>query len=202
MAALFAALVDRFEREEATLNALDAAIGDGDHGTTILRGLRAARDRTAAASGSPGEILLDGAAAFQRATGGAGGILFSQIFSGLGNAAGASPALDLGMVARGLSAASAGIQKLGRTKLGAKTMLDAIEPASTALAGGGSVLEAVRAARIGMEATRDMSATLGRARFVADGGRGHIDPGAQSVVVILEELERLFGPNFGSGSAP
>ena len=36
--------VTRFAEIEADLNALDAATGDGDHGATMLKGLRAAAE--------------------------------------------------------------------------------------------------------------------------------------------------------------
>ena len=147
--ALLDALAARFAKEEQALNALDAAIGDGDHGTTILRGMRAAGAAARASTAErPGPLLLEVAAAFQKATGGAGGTLFAQIFKGLGTAAGMAETVDRDAVACGLSAA----------------------------------------AEQGMESTRGMSATLGRARYVAEGGRGHVDPGARSVALMLATL--------------
>lgn len=187
--ALLDALAARFAREEQVLNALDAAIGDGDHGTTILRGMRAAGATARASTAErPGTLLLEVAAAFQKATGGAGGTLFAQIFKGLGTAAGTAETLDRDAVALGLSSAVTLVARLGRARLGGKTMFDALEPASRVLSAGGSLAEATATAEQGMESTRGMSATLGRARYVAEGGRGHIDPGAWSVALILATL--------------
>lgn len=191
----FDALLEIFTREEQPLNALDAQIGDGDHGTTILRGMLAAHTSAhASASLRPGPMLLEAATAFQKATGGAGGTLFAQLFKGLGAAAGEAKALDREIIARGLADACRLVQKLGRARRGDKTMFDALEPASLILTEGKPVADAAAAARSGVEATRDMSAALGRARFVADGGRGHFDPGAWSIALILEELSRQFTP--------
>ena len=67
--AFFARLLEKFTAEMAHLNALDAAVGDGDHGSTMLRGL------TKAASAEEGRR----AKAFMRASGGASGTLFGLI---------------------------------------------------------------------------------------------------------------------------
>lgn len=189
--AFFAALAGLFAQQEQPLNALDAAIGDGDHGTTILRGMRAAAASAAAAAGAaPGAIFSGAGAAFQKATGGAGGTVFAQIFKAIGDAAGDGETIAARELAQGLATASLLVQKLGRARLGGKTMLDALDPAARALAATADLDAAVAAARAGAQATRDMTATIGRARHVSEGGKGHLDPGAQSVVLILEELAR------------
>lgn len=193
--AFFAALAKIFAHEEQPLNALDAAIGDGDHGSTMLRGMLAA-SATAAATNQmlPGAIFIEAGTAFQKATGGAGGTVFAQIFKAIGAASGENQTLSPSSLAQGLTAASAQVQKLGRAHPGGKTMLDALEPAAKVLAASASLNAGVQAARAGAEATKEMTASIGRARFVAEGGKGHLDPGARSVVLILEGLERQDRP--------
>ena len=66
-------------------------------------------------------------------------------------------------------------------------MLDAIVPAARAFIAGGFDL-AARAAADGAEATAAMPARRGRARNVENGGIGCVDPGAASVVLILDVL--------------
>lgn len=199
--ALLGALAEIFAREEQALNTLDTAIGDGDHGTNILRGMRAAAASAQASLGSgPGAILTGAADAFQSATGGAGGTVFAQIFKGLGHAAGTASILETPMIGAGLEAASAAVQKLGRTAPGSKTMLDALEPAAQVLRESGTVTEALAAAREGAQATRGMAAAVGRARYVADGGVGHMDPGARSVVLILTALIQQLDEDPRSGA--
>ena len=79
----------RFADAKDDLNGLDAAIGDGDHGTTIQRGMAAAlqavQTADCATAGAAFKVAGDG---FQRASGGAGGLLFAQIFKSIGQAAG------------------------------------------------------------------------------------------------------------------
>ena len=178
----------RFADAKDDLNALDAAIGDGDHGTTLQRGMAAAlqavKTADCATAGAAFTVAGDG---FQRASGGAGGLLFAQIFKSIGQAAGDGDVAPADL-AKGLAGAETMIARFGRAQRGDKTMLDALGPAADALAGGGDLAQAAAAAQAGAAETRDMAATQGRARFVADGGRGHIDPGAQSVALIIETL--------------
>ncbi|MYA88381.1 MAG: DAK2 domain-containing protein [Boseongicola sp. SB0662_bin_57] len=157
------------------LNALDAAVGDGDHGTTLVRGL------TRAATAEPGRR----AKAFMRASGGASGTLFGLVLHEI------ELHLDGGSdLAKGLERACARICDLGEVRPGDKSLVDSLAPAVGALAGGKPLAEAVSAAEAGRDATRDMHARCGRAQHVEGGGAGHLDPGAVSLVLILEALSR------------
>ncbi|WP_299957552.1 DAK2 domain-containing protein [uncultured Roseobacter sp.] len=156
--------VTRFEALEQELNQLDAATGDGDHGATILKGLRAA----AAFDDAPEK-------AFRKAAGGASGSLFAQIIAALDRAADGAP------LGAALSQAADRIAMLGQAKPGDKTMLDALIPAAAAT----SPDEAAQAAAAGRDATRDMPAKRGRARYVEGAGVGHVDAGATSVAALL-----------------
>lgn len=157
--------VTRFEGMEQELNALDAATGDGDHGTTILKGLRAA----APADDAPEK-------AFRKAAGGASGSLFAQVIAALAKVDGGA---DIGAA---LADAAERITMLGQAQAGDKTMLDALIPAS----GATSLRAAADAAAEGCNATKDMAAKKGRARYVEGAGVGHIDAGATSVAALLD----------------
>lgn len=159
-----ARLVERFEALEPHLNALDAATGDGDHGTTMLKGLRAA----AAATEAPG-------AAFRKAAGGASGTIFSLLVAALTEANAES-------LPDALKAAATKIAQIGGARAGDKTMLDALLPAALAA---NATTAAAAAAWHGAEATRPMAAKRGRARYVEGAGVGHLDAGAVSVAEIL-----------------
>jgi len=157
-------LVDRFVELEPQLNALDAATGDGDHGTTMLKGLRAA----AAAPDTP-------ALAFRTASGGASGTIFSFVIDAL-------VATGTESLPAALTKAANRIAQIGGAKAGDKTMLDALIPAAQTA----DAATAAEAARSGAEATRPMAARRGRARHVEGAGVGHLDAGAVSVAEILE----------------
>ena len=168
MSALLPALLARFEALEDELNALDAAAGDGDHGTTVLRGLRAAAAEPETA-----------AAAFRAAAGGASGSLWAQVLSVLLAAEAGEP------LGPALARAAARIAQVGGAARGDRTMLDALLPAAEA---GDDPAAAARAAREGAEATAGMAARRGRARYVEGAGQGHADAGARSVAEALAVL--------------
>ncbi len=159
-------LVDRFEKLETELNSLDAATGDGDHGITMVKGLRATIDAE------------NPVRAFRTASGGASGSLFSLLIGALGEVINDGVALD-----DALKRAADRIGQMGQAKVGDKTMLDALIPASNA---GTDAGEVAKAARDGWLATKEMAANRGRAKYVEDAGVGHLDAGARSVVEILD----------------
>ncbi len=171
----FQVLRARFAAEAEGLNALDAAVGDGDHGATMLRGL------TRAGAAGDGHR----AKAFMRASGGASGTLFGLILLEI------EAHLDTGApLAEGLARALARICDLGDVAAGDKSMVDALGPAVEALEAG-SLQAAIAAAEAGRDRTRDLCARRGRAQYVEGGGRGHLDPGAVSVVLILRALDEV-----------
>jgi len=170
----FANLVNRFETLEQELNALDAATGDGDHGSTMLKGLRAAA-----------KVEEGAAKAFRRSAGGASGSLFSLLIAALEKVV--RKEQDLGAA---LATAAERITQMGQAKAGDKTMLDALIPASE---NAGSVGEAAAAAHAGFLATKPMAAKRGRARYVEGAGVGHLDAGAMSVAEILDEFAKTGG---------
>ncbi len=163
---LVGTLAARFVALEDELNALDAVAGDGDHGSTMVRGLRAAA------------LSDDPVTAFRTAAGGASGSLFAQVLAALAAHEGGEPLPQV------LARAAARIAAVGQAKPGDRTMLDALIPASLAP----DLTGAAQAAWIGADATRAMPARRGRARHVEGAGLGHVDAGARSVAEILSIL--------------
>lgn len=169
----FASLLDLFTEQEQRLNKFDAAVGDGDHGTTMLRGLKAAN------AAEPGAK----ARAFMRASGGASGTLFGLIFHEI------EQHLDDGApLAGGLNRAAERIMDLGEVQRGDKSMIDALAPAVDVLLNGGPLAEAVAMAAEGQDSTIPLQARRGRASYVENAGAGHVDPGAVSVHLVLSTL--------------
>lgn len=106
-------------------------------------------------------------------------------------------ALNSAEMAAAFSAAVAGIMRLGKAKVGDKTMVDAYKPAAdamqaTAAAGETSiiaVLEAgVAAASAGYQSTANIVARKGRASYVGERGIGKIDPGAFAGYLLIKQL--------------
>ena len=168
---LYQTWIKRFETLEQQLNTLDAATGDGDHGSTMLRGLRAAGSDQAGA-----------VKAFRKAAGGASGSLFSILISALDKTAKGETTLP-----DALANAAERIHQMGQAVAGDKTMLDALIPASLEK----DIDTALIAARAGCKNTTGMAAKRGRAKYVEGCGVGHIDAGATSVVELLEVFAQV-----------
>ena len=189
---LDAALAALVEHQDE-LGRLDAVAGDGDHGTGMVRGMRAAV--AAGAGDTPGALLRVAGAAFMDAAGGASGALLGTALQTAGRSladAGESPtARD---VAAAVTDGVAALRRLGRAEPGDKTMVDTLQPFAAAFAAaaedGASVADAWRtslgAARRGAESTRDMVSRRGRASRVGSRSAGSPDPGAMSVLYALE----------------
>ncbi len=174
MEQIYNAWIKRFEELEPHLNALDAATGDGDHGSTMVRGIRAA-----------GADQATPVKAFRKAAGGASGSLFSLLIGALDKAEKGDA-----MLPDALAAAAERINQMGQAVAGDKTMLDALIPASLE----SNIDDALAAARSGCNNTIDMPARRGRAKYVEGAGVGHIDAGATSVVELLVIFAQFVSP--------
>jgi dihydroxyacetone kinase-like protein len=185
------------EAQRAHLTELDAAIGDGDHGTNLDRGFAGVlRGLDTTAPRTPGTVLsLTGTTLISK-VGGASGPLYGSAFRRAGNALSDAPVIDLPGLAAALEAALAAVRKLGAARDGDKTMVDALAPAAAALTKAAEqdaplldALEAtVAAAEAGAQATIAMQASKGRASYLGPRSVGHEDPGAASTVLILTAL--------------
>lgn len=190
------ALVGEHEEE---LGRLDAAAGDGDHGSTMVRGLRAANAAVAEADGSAGELLVQAGAAFSDAAGGASGALVGMWITIIGQRLGDGP-YDLPALLEALQAGTNRVARLGKAQPGDKTLLDALTPFLAALqaqaAAGASLADgwraALPAAEQGAAATRDMVARRGRSAKLGERSLGHADPGAVSMCYLLRAAADAF----------
>ena len=178
---------------------LDAAIGDGDHGTNMVRGFEAvvqALDGEAAAT--PGRLLILAGRTLVSTVGGASGPLWGSALRSAGRVLGDQATFDAAKLIELLAAALASIKDLGAAVIGDKTMVDALEPAVETLraeVGSGAPLdtalgEAAVAAEAGMRATVPLQARKGRASYLGERSIGHQDPGATSTALIIRALQR------------
>jgi dihydroxyacetone kinase phosphoprotein-dependent L subunit len=193
---LAATAVDRRVRWDA----LDAASGDGDFGSTLARGFTGLVDRWEQLDGtSPGAMLEGAARILIGQMGGTSGPLWGVAFLRAGASLGDADSFGVREAATMLQAAVEGIREYGDADVGDKTLLDALVPAAEAVgsAPGDSplaVLERVAAAAVeGARQTRDLRARRGRATYAGDRSVGTPDPGAVAIAVIAAELTRAAG---------
>jgi phosphoenolpyruvate---glycerone phosphotransferase subunit DhaL len=174
------------------LTALDQAIGDGDHGIGMRRGFAAVQEQLAVDHGESADVLLKGVGTtLMSKTGGAAGAVFGTFFRA-GAEAVAGHALDGATFAAFLRRGAEAVMQRGGAKPGQKTMLDAAVPAADAAAAApdlrAALAAAAQAAEAGVEATKDMLATTGKARTLGERALGHVDPGAMTFSLILLAL--------------
>lgn len=190
---LIQAIDNAIETNAEEVTALDQAIGDGDHVTNLQRGIKALMVQ------SDELAQLDWAAAWQKigmtmmtTVGGASGSLYGTLFVAMSKAARERP-LDLLAFAEIFSSGVEAVKLRGKADAGEKTMLDVLIPVAASLRQDAAesvalsrVLEnVVRTAVTGMESTRDMLATKGRASFLEERSRGHIDAGAKTSQLMI-----------------
>jgi phosphoenolpyruvate---glycerone phosphotransferase subunit DhaL len=186
---LINAVAKTIERNAVELTELDQAIGDGDHVDNLRRGIQALV--------AQGEALsqLDWQAAMQKigmtvmsSIGGASGSLYGTLFIAMSKNVQNQP-LTLTVFADAFAKAVEAVKQRGKADKGEKTMLDVLIPVADVLyhnAAQPDVLEQVKqTAMAGAEATRDMLATKGRASFLGERSRGHIDAGAKSSQLMI-----------------
>ena len=185
------------EQHASMLTKLDAAIGDGDHGTNMARGFRAVLERVEALEDKDFASLFRAVGmALIGKVGGAAGPLYGSFYLGVGKQLGAADEAADGELAAALRAGYDGVMMRGKAQPGDKTMLDAWYPALKALdqaVGDGAELgaaldQAATAAEEGMKATIPLVARKGRASYLGERSKDHQDPGATSTHLILEAL--------------
>jgi phosphoenolpyruvate---glycerone phosphotransferase subunit DhaL len=178
---------------------LDTAIGDGDHGTNMDRGMKKALAKLQDADpGDPGTVLKTVAMALVSSVGGAAGPLYGTLFLQMGSALGSDAEPALPAYAQAWRKGLEGVQARGKAQPGDKTMVDALIPGVEALEGASDLGEgletAAAAAHGGMEATIPLIARKGRASYLGERSKDHQDPGATSTYYLFKSAaEALAG---------
>jgi len=200
---LIEAINDTITNNAEEITALDQAIGDGDHVINLQRGLNALMAQREELS------QLDWATAWQKmgmtlmsTIGGASGSLFGTLFVTMSKAA-LDQVINQQTFAAIFEAGVDAVKQRGKADAGEKTMLDILIPVAnylqTAAADNINLSETLenvtQVAIAGMESTRDMLATKGRASYLEERSLGHIDAGARTsqlmicaIVAVLAEL--------------
>ncbi|MCF2528314.1 dihydroxyacetone kinase subunit DhaL [Yinghuangia soli] len=188
---------------EAELSALDAAIGDGDHGANLRRGFSAVAvtaEQLVADGVQPGPFLVEVGGTLISSVGGAAGPLYGTALRSAGKAL-SGPAADTAAVGAALRAGLDALCRLGGAQVGDKTMVDAFAPAVGAFQSAAdqdlatAALRAAAAAEEGMRATTPLRARKGRASYLGERSIGHQDPGATSTALMFRALAESLTPS-------
>jgi dihydroxyacetone kinase-like protein len=190
---LLGVVCDRLLAATAELNALDRAIGDGDHGDNLARAARRLREVGDELALLPlPELIARAGKEIVMSVGGASGPLYGTLLLEIGKALPADPAPAdwTAAFASGVDATA----RRGRSAEGDKTMIDVLAPSARALCEHAAtpraeVLAALRdAAQAGFDASRPLRARRGRAAFVGERAAGANDPGAASSLLCLSTI--------------
>ena len=195
------AVVDALLANEERLTGLDARAGDGDLGSSMVRGANAIAALPDSAWGTPNEALTQISHALRRAIAGSSGPFYAtatlraaRVLSGI------NQPTPLQWAEAFLQAVEA-VRDLGGAKMGDRTMVDALQPAAeafnVALRAGAAPAQAwaaaVSAAHKGCAATAHMAPRLGRASYLGKRALGVADAGATAVVCWLDALSAHIG---------
>lgn len=188
-------VADAIIAAEPILTDADRALGDGDHGTGMKRGMTAVKEALDGQSFESVDKVLGGVgSAMMSSMGGASGAIFGTLFRTGGKAVKGEQNLESAHLGPILSKGLEAIMKRGGAKPGQKTMIDALDPAATKAEQVGdlpmseALTEIAEAAEAGKEASKAMVATMGRAKTLGEKSVGLPDAGAISVAVIFAAM--------------
>ncbi len=185
---------------EGELQALDAALGDGDLGVTAKMGFQAIREICQKSDNTPssnvGSLLSAAGVAFMNANASTMGTLMGTAWLRAGKVATGKTSVTLSDATAMCRAAAEGIQQRGKARLGDKTILDALFPACDSLAkadeDGKSCAEAfalaAEAAERAVEETAPLQSQVSRASWLQERSKGLPDPGASLCAKLFRSI--------------
>jgi dihydroxyacetone kinase len=199
---VFAALVairESIDEHALRLGDIDAVAGDGDHGIGMQRGTKAAVDAASTAlkeGAGAGTVLSQAADAWADKAGGTSGALWGVGLRAIATGLGDEEKPDAQTVSDGIAAALRNIQGVGKAKVGDKTLVDVLAPASHALSAavadgqglGAAMAQTARVAEDAAQATAQLTPKIGRARPLAEKSYGTPDAGAVSLALAFRAV--------------
>jgi len=176
---------------------LDQEIGDGDHIFNVQRGIKLVIELEATIKELPiSKALNQIAMKVLSGIGGSSGALFGTLFMTMAKGENIDQGVDykkaIEIFVQGVEA----VKQRGKADVGEKTMMDVLIPVAKCLQDGVQnnkdvneiLIEAVQVAEKGMLSTKDLLATKGRASFLGERAKGHIDPGARSSQLMIKTV--------------
>ena len=179
---------------EPELTEIDSRFGDADHGLTMAK-IAGAISAAAERPENGIQAMLDGAAtAVMTLNGGSAVPLWNTWLDGMQEAAPEGDEIDVAGLQAVFAQALEELSDMSGAKVGDKTMMDALIPASRAVAAYGGDDEnelfaaAAKAAMEGAEATRGFVSKFGRAKSYGEKTIGTPDAGAMSMAYFFQGL--------------
>ncbi|HEY9575806.1 MAG TPA: dihydroxyacetone kinase subunit DhaL [Lachnospiraceae bacterium] len=190
-------IADEIIKNKEYLTELDRVIGDGDHGVNLARGFEEIKAQLPTyTSLTYSDIFQKMGMALLTKVGGASGAIYGTAFMSAGMHCKGKTELEKEDIVDILKAMIDGVQKRGKAILGEKTLLDTVIPVyeflKESLEKGEDIFSRLKEiqniAEKGMESTKNIVATKGRASYVGERSLGHIDPGAASSYMMIKVI--------------
>lgn len=181
---------------EAELTEIDSKFGDADHGLTMSKIAGAISEAVNASEGGIQSMLDDAATAVMSLNGGSAVPLWNTWLDGLQEEAPEGDEIDVAGLKAIFAKALEELDDMSGAKVGDKTMMDALIPASQAIAAyegddaDGLFAVAAQAAAQGAEATKEFISKFGRAKSYGTKTIGTPDAGAMSMSYFFQGLAR------------
>ncbi|MDR0391292.1 MAG: dihydroxyacetone kinase subunit L, partial [Planctomycetaceae bacterium] len=174
------------------LNRLDAATGDGDHGTAILTAMKAAAS-SSQKDGNLAQVLDAIGWDVMSSASGSTSTLTGSFFIGMAHSV-KSDELDLSETIAMFESGLANVKVSTKATIGDKTLMDALIPAIEAISNSKDSSDsftntfqlAYEAAQKGADSTKELLAKFGRAKNIGERSRGNLDAGAVSTAIIYK----------------
>lgn len=186
-----------FNQQCDFLTGLDKEIGDADHGLNMRRGFSKVVEKLPSiADKDIGFILKNTGMVLLSNVGGASGPLFGTFFIRAAQSAQAHQSLTLVELYQMMREGAEGVINRGKAEPGDKTMCDVWLPVVESLRQSSeqqlTVAQALQTAtdvaEAAAHATIPMQARKGRASYLGERSIGHQDPGATSVLFMMQML--------------
>jgi len=176
---------------------LDQEIGDGDHIFNVQRGIKLVIELEPTIKDLPiSKALNQIAMKVLSGIGGSSGALFGTLFMTMAKGADIDKGIDFNKAVEIFAQGVEAVKQRGKADVGEKTMMDVLIPVANCLKKGLEenkdkreiLSEAIDVAESGMLSTKDLLATKGRASFLGERAKGHIDPGARSSQLMIKTV--------------
>ena len=176
---------------------LDQEIGDGDHIFNVQRGIKLVIELEPIIKHlSMSKALNQIAMKILSGIGGSSGALLGTLFMTMAKVSNIDDGIDykkaINMFVDGVEA----VKQRGKADVGEKTMMDVLIPVANCLKEGVEkdidlkdlMRKTIETAEKGMLSTKNLLATKGRASFLGERSKGHIDPGARSSQLMIKTV--------------
>ena len=181
---------------EQELTEIDSRFGDADHGLTMSKIAKAVSAAAGESEGGIQAMLDDAAMAVMVLNGGSAVPLWNTWLDGLQEEAPEGNEIDTAGIQAIFAKALKALSDMSGAKVGDKTMMDALIPASQAIAAysgsdeAGLFDAAAQAALQGAEASKQFVSKFGRAKSYGEQTIGTPDAGAASIAYYFQGLAR------------